>query len=70
MDKPEKVTVAEPTASRVDYVSRKKPNTVAHCPGCGQWVFYREARAVLRCSCGKEFKPADVKRAKVGDPSG
>jgi predicted RNA-binding Zn-ribbon protein involved in translation (DUF1610 family) len=52
------------------YVSRKKPDTVALCPGCGKWAFYRDAKAELRCSCGKRFKPADVRRAKAGDPSG
>jgi ribosomal protein S27AE len=59
------------TTGSDEYVSRKKPTTVARCPGCSAWVFYRALKDPVKCGkCGNEFKPADAKRANVGDASG
>lgn len=49
------------------YQSRKKPNTITLCPGCGNWAFYSDAKADLKCACGKVFKPSSSKTKKRGE---
>jgi len=63
---PAPAPVAEPT----QYRSHSKPQTVAKCPHCSKWAFYRDPNEAVRCgACRQTFKPADTRRAKVGDPS-
>jgi acetyl-CoA carboxylase beta subunit len=66
---PEVAPAVEP-AQPVCYQSNSKPQTVAKCPHCSKWAFYRDPNEAVRCgACRQTFKPADTRRAKVGDPS-
>lgn len=57
-----------PTTGSDEYVDRAKPRTVARCPNCDAWAFYRDASALTVCGkCRTKFRPSDGKRATVGE---